>query len=61
MLRISDTTETSPLEVDPMKILTVCSSMFGSSAKDNSFTGHWDVIAPKYNKLVLAYVVEAFA
>ncbi|KAL8898519.1 MAG: hypothetical protein Q9192_002045 [Flavoplaca navasiana] len=61
MLRISDTTETSPLEVDPVKILTVCSSMFASSAKDNGFTGHWDVIAPKYNKLVLAYVVEAFA
>ncbi len=35
--------------------------MFASSAKDNGFTGHWDVIASKYTKLVLAYVVEAFS
>ncbi|KAL8751877.1 MAG: hypothetical protein Q9199_006133, partial [Rusavskia elegans] len=52
---------TSSLNSDPVKILADCSLMFSSSAKDNGFTGHWDVIAPKYDKIVLAYIVEAFA
>lgn len=23
--------------------------------------GHWDVLAPNYDRIVLAYIVEAFA
>ncbi|KAI4234156.1 MAG: hypothetical protein LQ349_003972 [Xanthoria aureola] len=52
--------ETSAFNFDPVKILADCSLMFSSSAKHNGFTGHWDVIALKYDKIVLAYIVEAF-
>ncbi|KAL8729519.1 MAG: hypothetical protein Q9166_004691 [cf. Caloplaca sp. 2 TL-2023] len=46
---------------DPFQALARSDEMFASSAKDNGFAGHWDVIAPKYDKVVLAYIVEAFA
>lgn len=58
--RIQVIPETSDFNFDPIKMLANCNLMFSSSAKDNGFTGHWDVIAPKYDKIVLAYIVKAF-
>lgn len=51
----------SYLNVDPVQALAECDKWFPSSAKENGFTGYWDVLAPKYEKVVLAYIVEAFA
>ncbi|KAL8770525.1 MAG: hypothetical protein Q9209_003781 [Squamulea sp. 1 TL-2023] len=53
--------ELSALQVDPVQILAACDALFPLSAKSNGFSGHWDVIAPKYEKVVISYLVEAFA
>ncbi|KAL8998311.1 MAG: hypothetical protein Q9169_002625 [Polycauliona sp. 2 TL-2023] len=49
------------INVDPVQILADCNPMFSSSAQDHGFTRHWDVIGPKHDEIVLAYIVEAFA
>ena len=50
----------SSLEIDPVKVLANCDAMFPASAGHWGFAGHWDIIAPTYDKIVLAYIVEAF-
>ncbi|KAL8777970.1 MAG: hypothetical protein Q9213_007622 [Squamulea squamosa] len=53
--------ELSVLQVNPVQILAACDALFPLSAKDNGFAGHWDIVAPKYDKVVISYLVEAFA
>ncbi|KAL8820375.1 MAG: hypothetical protein Q9223_001397 [Gallowayella weberi] len=51
----------SGLLIDPISALADCDKIFPQSAMENGFAGHWDVVSPKCDKLVVAYIVEAFA
>ncbi|KAL8699113.1 MAG: hypothetical protein Q9224_001556 [Gallowayella concinna] len=51
----------SCLMIDPIQALADSDKMFPQTAKENGFTNHWDIISPKYDKIVVAYIVEAFA
>ncbi|KAL8803017.1 MAG: hypothetical protein Q9182_003443 [Xanthomendoza sp. 2 TL-2023] len=51
----------SRLMIDPINALKDCDKSFPQSAEENGFAGHWDIVSPKCDKLVVAYIVEAFA
>ena len=54
---ISDVTV---IQSDPIEVLRECDSMFPGSAEKLGFTDYWSTVAPKQDKLVVAYIAEEF-
>ena len=52
--------DTTVVRSDPTQVLRQIDPMFQSSADTFGFTDYWTTVAPKQNKLVLAYIGEEF-